>query len=126
MTNRTALRARRAAARRVLRARTRTHRAAARIARRGVGSLATYAVAAGLPVREARSAAGTMRRCAARLGVEGTPGVSYAGRATARACRRYTPAEAALIAADYGKRARRPEYRVMASRLVRAAVDVAA
>ncbi|WSB58675.1 hypothetical protein OG880_33275 (plasmid) [Streptomyces cellulosae] len=125
MENRTP-RARRAAARRVLRARTRTHRAAARIARRGVGTLATYAVAAGLPVREARSAAGTMRKCAARLGVEGTAGVSYAGRAKARACRRYTPAEAAQVAADYARRARKAAYKAMAVRVVRAGLEVAA
>lgn len=121
MQNRTALRARRAVARRVLQARTRTHRAAARIARRGVGSLATHVVAAGLPIREARSAAGTMRKCAARLGVAGTPGISYAGRAKARACRRFTRGEVAVIAADYARRARKAAYKAMAARLALAA-----
>jgi hypothetical protein len=121
MENRTALRARRAKARRVLRARTRTHRAAARIARRGVGTLTAHAVAAGLPIREARSAAGTMRKCAERLGVAGTPGTSYAGRAKARSCRRYTRAEVAVIAVDYGKRARKAAYKAMAARLALAA-----
>lgn len=130
MSNRTRTRvdrrARRAALRRIVRARARTQRAAARIARTGVGSLATHAVAAGLTVREARSAAGTMRRCAARLGIEGTAGVSYAGRAPARACRRYTVGEAALIAADYAQRARRPAYRAMAARVARAGLAAAA
>lgn len=120
MQNRTT-RARRAAARRVLRDRTRTHRAAARIARRGVGSLATHAVAAGLPIREARSAAGTMRKCAERLGVAGMAGTSYAGRAKARGCTRYTRGEVAVIAADYAKRARKAAYKAMAARLALAA-----
>jgi hypothetical protein len=124
--NRTARRTHRRATAARLRNRARTHRAASRLPRTGVATLAGHAVAAGLRVREARSAAGTMRKCAARIGVTGTPGRSYAGRAAARDCTRYTVAEAALVGADYSKRARKPEYRRMAVRLTRTALQTAA
>lgn len=118
---RAARRANRRALRAAVRTRTRTHRARTRIARRGTATLAAHAVAAGLTVREARSAAGTMRKCATRLGITGTEGVSYAGRYKARPCRRYTPVEAAHIAADYRTRARKAAYRTAATRMVLAA-----
>ena len=120
-TTRTARRAARRTARAVLRARTRTHRTRTRITRRGVATLASHAMAAGLTVKEARSAAGTMHKVAARLDIPGVEGVSYAGRHRARPCRRYTRAEAALIAADYGRRARKAAYKAAASRMVLAA-----
>ncbi|MBC9728073.1 hypothetical protein [Streptomyces sp. TRM68367] len=81
-------------------------------------------MAAGLTIREARSAVGTMRKVAARLAVEGTPGRSHSGRAKARDCRRYTPAEVAVIATAY--RSRKPAYKVLAANLVRAGLVAAA
>ncbi|MGD6742968.1 hypothetical protein ACOKM3_14120 [Streptomyces sp. BH106] len=95
-------------ARRIVRDRTRTHRAAARIRRRGVASMATHAVAAGLPIREARTVASSLRRNAAKAACDGMPGVSYAGKAKARACTRYSRAEVARAAALY--KPRKPRY----------------
>ncbi|WP_202237061.1 hypothetical protein [Actinacidiphila reveromycinica] len=90
-------------ARAVLRARTRTHRAAAAIRRTGAGTLATHAMAAGLAPRAARTVAGSLRKVATKLGITGRPGVSYThGRA--RHCRRYTAAQVAVIAAAYRPR----------------------
>jgi len=106
-------------ARQILRQRTRTHRAAAKIRRQGVATLATHCVAAGLPIREARSVAGSLRKNADKAGVTGTPGVSYAKRIPARTCTRYTPAEVAAIAVIY--RPRKPAYKTAAARLALAA-----
>ncbi|MGV9756945.1 hypothetical protein ACWDUC_14155 [Streptomyces tricolor] len=101
-----------------LKARTRTHRAAARIRRQGVATLATHCIAAGLTPREARTVAGSLRKNAEKAGVTGTPSVSYThGRA--RHCTRYTPAEVARIAVIY--RPRKPAYRTAAARLALAA-----
>ncbi|MEU6397862.1 hypothetical protein ABZ867_12880 [Streptomyces cinnamoneus] len=106
------------AARRTLRDRTRTQRAASRINRRGVGTLATHCIAAGLGIREARTVAGSLRKNAAKAAVTGTPGTSYThGRA--RTCTRYTPAEVARIAVIY--RPRKPAYKTVAARLALAA-----
>lgn len=107
-------RARRAA----LRARARQTRAAAKIRRQGAATLATHCIAAGLPARQARSVASTLRKNAAAAGVVGTPGVSYR-KGRARACTRYTPAEVAAIAVIY--RPRKPAYRAVAARLALAA-----
>ncbi|WP_247594093.1 hypothetical protein [Streptomyces sp. S816] len=105
-------------ARRTLRDRTRTHRAAAKIRRTGVGTLTTHCVAAGLPVREARTVAGSLRKNAVKANATGTPGVSYThGRA--RACTRYTAAEVARIAVVY--RPRKPQFKIAAARLALAA-----
>lgn len=105
-------------ARRTLRDRTRTHRAAAKIRRHGAATLTTHCIAAGLPVREARSVAGSLRKNAVKAGVTGTPSVSYThGRA--RQCTRYTVAEVAAIAVIY--RPRKPQYRTVATRLALAA-----
>jgi hypothetical protein len=101
-----------------LRQRTRTQRAAAKIRRQGVATLATHCVAAGLPVREARSVAGSPRKNAEKAGVTGTPSVSYThGRA--RQCRRFTPREVALICLQY--KPRKAAYRLAAAKLALAA-----
>jgi len=103
---------------RVLRARARAHRAAARIRRTGAGTLATHAIAAGLTPREARTIASSLRKTAARLGVTGTAGISYThGRA--RHCVRYTTAAVALIATAY--RPRLPQYRAARTHFLLAA-----
>lgn len=61
------------------------------IRRNGVGTLATHCIAAGLPIREARIVAGTLRKNAAKAGATGTPGISYAKNIKAHDCTRYTP-----------------------------------
>lgn len=105
-------------ARHTLRQRTRTQRAAAKIRRQGVATLTTHCVAAGLPVREARSVAGSLRKNAAKAGVTGQVGVSYThGRA--RTCTRYTPRQVGLICLQY--KPRKPAYRLAAARLSLAA-----
>ncbi|SFY52064.1 hypothetical protein [Streptomyces sp. F-1] len=106
-------------ARRTLRDRTRTHRAAAKIRRHGVATLATHCIAAGLGVKEARSVAGSLRKNTVKANVAGTPGISYAKNVKARTCTRYTPAEVARIAVIY--RPRKPQYRTAAARLALAA-----
>jgi hypothetical protein len=102
-----------------LKARTRTQRAAAKIRRTGVATLTTHCIAAGLGVREARSVAGSLRKNADKAHVTGTPGISYAKNAKARACTRYTRAEVAAIAVIY--RPRKPAYKDAAARLALAA-----
>ncbi|MEV6580253.1 hypothetical protein AB0M92_19045 [Streptomyces sp. NPDC051582] len=105
-------------ARQTLRDRSRTQRAAARIARRGAGTLAAHCVAAGLGIREARTVAGSLRNNAAKANAVGIPGVSYThGRA--RTCIRYTPAEVARIAVIY--RPRKQAFIAAAARLALAA-----
>lgn len=75
-------------------------------------------MAADLPVREARSVAGSLRKNTAKAGVVGTPSISYThGRA--RQCTRYTVAEVARIAVVY--RPRKPAYKTAAARLALAA-----
>lgn len=106
-------------ARRILRDRTRTHRAAAKIRRTGNGTLATHCIAAGLSVKEARSVASSLRKNADKASVTGTPGISYAKNVKARTCTRYTPAEVAAIAVIY--RPRKAAYKVCAARLALAA-----
>lgn len=102
-----------------LKARARATRAAARIARRGNGTLASHALAAGLAPREARSVAGALRKNAGKANVSGTPGISYAKRIPAHTCTRYTPREVALICLHY--KPRKPAYRLVAARLALAA-----
>ena len=103
----------------VIRQRTRTQRAASRIARRGNGTLASHCIAAGLFPREARSVAGSLRKNAAKAGVTGQAGISYAKNVKAHTCTRYTPAEVARIAAVY--RPQKPAYKLAAARLALAA-----
>ncbi|EMF20375.1 hypothetical protein H114_32569 [Streptomyces gancidicus BKS 13-15] len=110
--------ARRNKAARILRDRTRSNRAAARIARHGVGTLATHALATGLTIREARTVAQSLRRNVEKAGVTGIAGRSHAGRRM-RDCTRYTPAEVARIAVIY--KPRKPAYKAAAARLALAA-----
>lgn len=105
-------------ARRTIRTRTRTQRAAARIARRGTGTLASHAIAAGLTPRQASSVASSLRKAATRLGIQGQPGISYR-KGRARTCTRYTPQQVGMLALTY--RPRRPEYQACAARLALAA-----
>jgi hypothetical protein len=105
-------------ARRILRDRTRTQRAAARIARRGEGSLTTHAIAAGLGPKEASSVAGSLRNAAKKLAITGTQHRVHAGRRM-RDTTRYTPQLVALAAALY--RPRKAEYKAVAARLTLAA-----
>lgn len=105
--------------RNTLKTRARQTRAAAKIRRKGVATLATHCVAAGLGIKEARTVAGSLRKNADKAGVTGTPGISYAKNAKARTCTRYTPAEVARIAVIY--RPRKPAYKAAAARLVLAA-----
>lgn len=101
-----------------LKARTRTHRAAAKIRREGVATLATHVIATGLGVKEARTVASSLRKNATKAHVTGTVGVSYThGRA--RRCTRYSPAEVAAIAVIY--RPRKSAYKVVAAKLALAA-----
>lgn len=102
-----------------LKTRTRTQRAAAKIRRQGVATLATHCIAAGLGVKAARTVAGSLRKNADKAHVTGTPGISYAKNAKARTCTRYTPREVAAIAVIY--RPRKPAYKVAAARLALAA-----
>lgn len=105
-------------ARHTLRQRAATTRAAAKIRRTGVATLATHCIAAGLGVKEARSVAGSLRKNAAKIGVAGTAGVSYT-KGCARTCTRYTPRQVGLIALVY--RPRKAAYKVCAARLALAA-----
>lgn len=105
-------------ARRTIRQRTTTQRATARIARRGEASLTTHALAAGLPIREARSVGATLRRNAVKLGLTGTEFRVHTGRRM-RTTHRYTVAETAAIALVY--KPRKPAYKAAARRLALAA-----
>lgn len=99
-------------AQQVLRDRRRTNRAAARIRRRGVATMAGHCIAAGLTVKQARTAAQSLRKNAVKADIGGQAGISYAGRRPARPCTRFTPQDARRAAqsyrprADYAKRAR--------------------
>lgn len=101
-----------------LRIRATANRAAARIRRRGTGTLAAHAMAQGLSHRDATSVAGTLRKVAAKLGILGTAGRVHAGRHM-RNCLRYTRTQVAVIAANY--KARKPAYRLVAAKLALAA-----
>lgn len=102
-----------------LKARARSNRAAAKIRRTGNGTLATHCIAAGLGVKEARMVAGSLRKNAAKAGVTGQAGTSYAKNIKAHTCTRYTRAEVAAIAVIY--RPRKPAYKAAAARLALAA-----
>jgi len=101
-----------------VKARSIATRAAARIARRGTGTLASHAMAHGLSHRDAASMVGTLRKVAAKLGVVGTIGRTHAGRRM-RDCTRYTPIQVGLICLAY--RPRKPAFKVVAARLALAA-----
>jgi hypothetical protein len=105
-------------ARREIRNRTRTQRAASRITRRGNGSLTTHCIAAGLTPKEARTVASSLRKAAVKLGIQGTALRTHAaGRM--RTCTRYTPAQVARAAVVY--RPRKAAYKDAAARLALAA-----
>lgn len=101
-------------ARQTIRTRTRTQRAASRIARRGNGSLTTHCLAAGLTPKDARSVASSLRKNAAKLGITGTTARVHAGRRM-RACTRYTAAQVARAATVY--KPRKPAYQTAAESL---------
>ncbi|MGW4834750.1 hypothetical protein [Streptomyces globisporus] len=101
-----------------LRARQAANRAAARIRRNGVGTLATHCLAAGLTPRQARTVAGSLRKNATKAGVIGVVGRAFR-KGAARVCTRYTRAAVALIAAIY--RPRKAAYRLAATKLALAA-----
>ncbi|HEX8807992.1 MAG TPA: hypothetical protein VF760_03265 [Xanthobacteraceae bacterium] len=95
-------------ARRTIAQRSATARAAARIRRSTVVTLSTYATAAGLHDRDARSMAGSLRSVAKRLAVTGTAGSTFR-KGQRRDCQRYTITELRIIAAAY--KPRRQEFR---------------
>ncbi|MFJ3783538.1 hypothetical protein GTY86_02955 [Streptomyces sp. SID5770] len=103
-------------AHRVLADRRRTNRAAAKLRRRGVATVAGHCIAAGLRPSDARSMASSLRRNAVKAGCEGRAGTSHAGRRPARACTRYTPAEVAVAASAY--RPRRDDFRAVRAALM--------
>ncbi|MCM8552299.1 hypothetical protein [Streptomyces sp. STCH 565 A] len=104
--------------RQTVKARARTTRAAARINRRGTGTLASHAIAQGLAPRDARSMVSTLRKVAAKLGVAGIPGRIHRGRRM-RDCTRYTPIQVGMICLAY--RPRRLAFKLAAARLALAA-----
>ncbi|WP_037603484.1 hypothetical protein [Streptacidiphilus rugosus] len=106
------------AARRTIATRTATAHAKARIHRNHGGSLITHAIEAGLPIREARSVAGSLRTSAKRLGVTGRT-VQVRRHGHTRDFAIYTPAEVALIATNY--RPRKPAYKTARQHLLLAA-----
>lgn len=94
-------------ARQILRHRAATTHAAARIRRNSEASLTTYGISAGLPIKAARSVAGSLRKAAAKLHLTGTQHrVHTAGRM--RTSTRYAPAQVAQMLALY--KPRRVEY----------------
>lgn len=105
-------------ARRTLRQRSATTRAAAKIRREGVATLATHCLAAGLDIKEAASVAGSLRDKTDKAGVIGIPGRSFR-KGAARPCTRYTQREVAALVALY--RPRKLAYRTAAARLALAA-----
>lgn len=105
-------------ARQIVKDRSLSTRSARRIARRGNGTLAAHVLAVGVTVRKARSVAGSLRKSAAKLGIEGEAGISFR-KGAARKCTRYTSTEVARIAAAY--RPRKAEYKIVATQLALAA-----
>lgn len=87
-----------------LRDRRRANRAAAKLRRQGVATMAGHCLAAGLTITDARSMASSMRKHAEKNAVDGVKGTSYAGKAKARECTRYTAEAAALACATYKPR----------------------
>lgn len=105
-------------ARRTIAQRSASTRAAARIHRRGEASLTTHALAAGLPIREARSVAGSLRDNAKRLGLTGRT-VQVRRHGKTRDCALFTVTAVALIATKY--KPRKPAYIAARTRLTLAA-----
>ncbi|MEU6057988.1 hypothetical protein [Streptomyces sp. NPDC047097] len=101
-----------------LRDRTRTHRANARITRRGTASLATHVMATGLGPKAARTVASSLRKAATKLELTGRTVRVHAGRKM-RTATRWTRTQVAAMATLY--RPRRAEYKMAANRLALAA-----
>ena len=97
-----------------VKARSIATRAAARIARRGTGTLASHAMAHGLSHRDAASMVGTLRKVAAKLGIVGAAGRVHAGRRM-RNCAWFTPQQVAVIALNY--KPRKAAFKVVAESL---------
>lgn len=95
-------------ARATIRHRQASTRATARIRRNGEASLTTHALAAGLPIRAARSVASSLRSNAAKLGITGRL-VQVRRHGARRDCQLYTVAAVALAAAQY--KPRKPQYK---------------
>src|SRR5688572_20450419 len=102
-------------ARRVLRDRTRSNRASARLTRRGVGSLATHVMAAGATRKEASTVASSLRKSVAKLAIVGTVGRTYSEHKSPTVTR-YTTAQVAAAAKLY--RPRKAEYKAIAARII--------
>lgn len=90
-------------ARQTLRHRSTTTRARATIRRNGEASLTRHAIAAGLPITEARSMASSLRTNAAKLGITGHR-VTTRIHGHAVVSTRYTSQQVAVIAANYRPR----------------------
>lgn len=101
-----------------VKARSIATRAAARIARRGTGTLASHCLAVGLTHSEASSVAGSLRGKVEKAGVDGVAGRAFR-KGAARPCTRYTAREVAALVALY--RPRKPAYKLAAARLALAA-----
>ena len=101
-----------------LRQRRQQTNAQSRIRKNGRASLVTHAIAAGLTPSQARSVAGSLRKAAAKLGIDGQACTIFkAGRA--RHGYRYTPSQVAILATTY--KPRKPAYKAAAARLALAA-----
>lgn len=90
-------------ARQTLKTRSTQTRAQASIRRNGEASLTRHSIAAGLPLREARSMASSLRDNARRLGVVGHE-VTVRVRGHRVTSTRYTVAQVRLIATTYRPR----------------------
>lgn len=101
-----------------IRSRKTATRAAARIARRGTGTLAAHCLAAGLTRSEAATVAGSLRDKAVKAGVVGIAGRAFR-KGASRPCTRYSRADVAALVALY--RPRKPAYRLAAAKLALAA-----
>lgn len=106
---------RRIAAARVLRDRVRTNRAASRLSRKGSGTLATYVMATGLGIADARSMASTLRKNAAKLEIPGQRSVSHVKGRTVESTR-YTRSEVVAIVTQY--RPRKAEFKAARATLL--------
>ncbi|WP_405673222.1 hypothetical protein [Streptomyces sp. NBC_01530] len=101
-----------------IKARSIATRAAARINRRGTGTLAAHCLAVGLTRSEASSVAGSLRGKADKAGVAGIAGRAFR-KGAARPCIRYSRADVAVLVTLY--RPRKPAYRLAAANLALAA-----
>lgn len=106
---------RRMKAAKILRTRTRCNRVAGRLSRRGIGTLATYVMATGLDVKDARSMASTLRKNAAKLEIPGQKSVTHVKGRTVE-CTRYTRTEIVSIVAQY--RPRKAEFKAARATLL--------